>query len=211
MSFLLRSIFLICIFLSATHSFSAFSHTIELDGDTINIILTATMPMGSGECPEPIIYWIANDDSLHLNVLHLWEGATGAAGCTRIDTVSIPPSSPWFSIPCKLIIEQSWIWGSSLSMHSIEEVDLCTVDVSEIMNESQIVIYPNPASDVVLITGISSVHQLAIFDAKGNLQFEDMIQTDHTQLDVHRWGKGLYLVCIIDQDGKKMSGPLIVE
>lgn len=76
-------------------------------------------------------------------------------------------------------------------------VNITGVSVSEIQNEIQLKLYPNPARDIlVLNTNATSDYSIEIFDVNGNRvkQFNNTLNNNEMALDVADLAKGLYIL-----------------
>jgi hypothetical protein len=76
------------------------------------------------------------------------------------------------------------------------------------LNESQIVVYPNPASNLLTITGFEPNHsmQIQLFDVLGNMIYtEKQSAVQSLQLNVNSLTQGLYFVKVLDTETNSAS------
>lgn len=78
-------------------------------------------------------------------------------------------------------------------LHDIEEEDLGLVEVTELESYSTLVIYPNPATERLVIRSESN-EPIHIFDAQCNLIFEDLKRRRSFGVDVSGLESGVYFV-----------------
>lgn len=91
----------------------------------------------------------------------------------------------------------------------IDEV-LCQVSVNEQSNK-EVLLYPNPASETVRITGITDLsnHRIEIINLFGQPVLRPDIQSQ--SIDVSELNSGVYQLIITDQFGQHMQERLIIE
>jgi hypothetical protein len=72
----------------------------------------------------------------------------------------------------------------------------------------QVVVYPNPANDKLLITGSFENAQVQLFTMSGRLVYQSVKEAKQTLIDVSRFENGVYILKVISQKGvvpKKVS------
>lgn len=77
------------------------------------------------------------------------------------------------------------------------------------ISESNIKIFPNPASSIIQIA-ISKVTTFKIFDLAGNMKITGSITSDSDQINVSQLGSGVYLIQI-EQDGARVTKKISVK
>lgn len=65
----------------------------------------------------------------------------------------------------------------------------------------QVVVYPNPANDKLLITGSFEYAQLQLFTSGGRQVFQSIKETKQALIDVSRFENGIYILKVISQKG----------
>jgi Secretion system C-terminal sorting domain len=71
-------------------------------------------------------------------------------------------------------------------------------------------IYPNPANEQITIETRNSNNQLTIIDVIGRVIYRTNF-FDKIQIPVKEWGKGMYFVQLIGEDGSRGVGKLVVQ
>ncbi|MCB4234125.1 T9SS type A sorting domain-containing protein [Kaistella anthropi] len=77
----------------------------------------------------------------------------------------------------------------------------------------RLVVYPNPSSGLFIIDGGASVTALdaKVYDMGGKLILDKKSKERKLDLDLTRFGKGVYILNTVDQNGKRVSVKLIVK
>jgi hypothetical protein len=90
---------------------------------------------------------------------------------------------------------------------------LVGISVMEANKESFLVVYPNPASDQLMI-GINApdetIHTLAIFDMKGNRLFSSYINSPSYTLDVSSLPSATYILQVLTAKGMKLHNAVLI-
>jgi Secretion system C-terminal sorting domain len=91
-----------------------------------------------------------------------------------------------------------------------------TIHVAALTKENmRWTVFPNPAKDIlkVSLSGNTTQQHLSVFDATGKLLFEQRLMpfTDSVQLDIHPWPSGIYVVRLMDENGKAISKRVVKE
>ena len=77
--------------------------------------------------------------------------------------------------------------------------------------ESGITISPNPAKDVVYISGKGMMH-ISVMDNTGKIVIHKTLDTvDNTSINIANLSKGVYYISVKDNNGKVQSGKMVVE
>jgi hypothetical protein len=78
-------------------------------------------------------------------------------------------------------------------------------DTDEIISDTDgITVYPNPASDHLIITAEYQIYDVSIFSTDGQLVYRSTGPLDwQTDVDVSDLLPGLYIVTVADQDGRE--------
>ncbi len=97
---------------------------------------------------------------------------------------------------------------------ALEAADVATLGgysaVSNLQNRNNIKLYPNPANDILTISGVSNAN-IEIFNITGQIVHSTIINDDNTVVDLSSFRKGIYLVNIIAENGSTLSKKLIIE
>jgi hypothetical protein len=59
-------------------------------------------------------------------------------------------------------------------------------------------VYPNPASDKVVVSSRDNIEQVKIYDVSGRLCFSDLDIKQEILIDISEFSKGLYTIHIIN-------------
>ena len=92
---------------------------------------------------------------------------------------------------------------------NIDMYSSSVVDVEEI-NADEINIYPNPVTSVVNIS-VDNMNSVSVYNAMGQLVYEQNADDDVIKIDVSSWSNGLYYVNVMTSEGKKLLQKLIVN
>jgi hypothetical protein len=98
--------------------------------------------------------------------------------------------------------DSSQINKSTNSMISINVIPPAITGINEMNNAKVISVYPNPASSVINIDGISKATPVEIYDVSGKLLLSKQL-TSH-QLDISSMAKGFYFIKLITPQGNKV-------
>jgi len=93
--------------------------------------------------------------------------------------------------------------GSGLTIFDRNAVE---VDSEELF---QINIYPNPASDVLLLTNIEGTGTCRIINTQGQVVLEQSIESPSSFIDVRHLSKGIYFAELIVQNSRQQSQLII--
>ncbi len=67
----------------------------------------------------------------------------------------------------------------------------------EIQVESKITIYPNPTSDILVVSAYEVIEQIIIYDSIGRKMFEQPTHSNTIEVDLQDWSNGMYLIQIL--------------
>lgn len=91
-----------------------------------------------------------------------------------------------------------------VDMYSSTLVDVEEID-SDVIN-----IYPNPVTSVVNIS-VDNLNSVSVYNAMGQLVYEQNTDNDVIKIDVSSWSNGLYYVNVMTSEGNKLLQKLIVN
>lgn len=74
-----------------------------------------------------------------------------------------------------------------------------------------IMVYPNPSSDYVNISGQNAIRTLSVVTMDGKTVFERTIDSQEFQLDVRDFSKGVYIISVTSDGGGTTTQKLIVK
>jgi len=75
--------------------------------------------------------------------------------------------------------------------------------------DNTVALYPNPARDEVLITGLTLASELRIFDNQGRVLLQTRLAKDKQVIDISKLAPGLYIVYITDDQGNQHKIKLV--
>jgi hypothetical protein len=75
-----------------------------------------------------------------------------------------------------------------------------TVNIVNNQADTPIKIYPNPASNTLIISNLKKLSEISIYDINGKILIMQNA-TEHPQIDVSRLVKGMYFIRIKDENG----------
>jgi len=80
-------------------------------------------------------------------------------------------------------------------------VDTCgnTTSISELLIDQELVVFPNPAYDVITVSGLPSANpvQIEVFNIHGQMIFTSATSTATYSLNTNSWSPGLYSIRLI--------------
>ena len=82
---------------------------------------------------------------------------------------------------------------------SVVIVDPCTGE--DDLTKDNLLIYPNPFNDLIVINGIKEASQVEIYNAMGELVLSEFVNSSSAKYDLTKESKGIYMLRIINQDG----------
>ncbi len=106
----------------------------------------------------------------------------------------------------------NWNQTSSTSYYYIEQ-DISLYDNSDIKNNIDVTIFPNPTTDYILLTtnaNLSNLIYFELFDIQGKNIIPKMILKSQQTLDLSNLGNGIYVYKLMSSD-KTRQGKLIKE
>lgn len=120
-----------------------------------------------------------------------FDNSLGAA-CVYLDTLYI--GGGFWTIDGDSISRiAKWIGGNY--------VDTCgnTTSISELLIDQELVVFPNPAYDVITISGLPSANpvQIEVFNIHGQMIFTSATSTATYSLNTNSWSPGLYSIRLI--------------
>lgn len=95
-----------------------------------------------------------------------------------------------------------------------QSVDL--IDGLSEIDQSDIVLYPNPAQNHIEIHSESEISRIKIVDLSGKILFDKIISTlkpvgGNTEIDVSKLSSGMYIVQIVNAEGLEIQERIIIQ
>jgi len=98
------------------------------------------------------------------------------------------------------------------SYFSSLEFQNCDIGVQEISSDNGVIIYPNPASDLINIQCRSSgINKIKIYNAIGELCLEKNINSENTVIDIHSLSSGLYVIQFYQNKNQSFINKKIIK
>ena len=72
------------------------------------------------------------------------------------------------------------------------------------INNDNVLIYPNPASDLIYLESKNSNSQIQIFSVDGKMQFQSFSE-DVNKINVKNWNRGIYIIKVISVNSIQTS------
>jgi hypothetical protein len=105
-----------------------------------------------------------------------------------------------------------WMADDQIYLIKADKYGNMPVGINENNNDKQIVIFPNPATDVLNIeTSLYKNLQLEIYNVVGQLQTETSLQQGLNRIDISKYARGIYFYRIINKGHFLESGKFIKE
>jgi len=92
-----------------------------------------------------------------------------------------------------------------------EELAIGDVGITEIPGFAEVSVYPNPATQMLTVSGASAGMHLGIYDALGRLLQHSTLKGDKDQIDVSRLASGIYLMRFTDKQGRRGNVKFVKE
>jgi len=94
-------------------------------------------------------------------------------------------------------------------------VDTCgnMTGISESQVQSEVLVYPNPASDVVTFqfSGDQQSHELIIYDAFGKEAWRGETNESSLAISVQKFGQGIFFYSVIEENGASSKGKFLIQ
>jgi predicted outer membrane repeat protein len=119
---------------------------------------------------------------------------------TKVDTTSKP-----INFVC-IVDEDTFrssprVWG----------IDSIKLGITNNTKETQVMVYPNPAQEVLNIQGVEIGSSIMLYDLMGKLVLQKVCDSTITRLDVEHLTKGTYTLKIITKEGNEGSAKVMKE
>lgn len=88
----------------------------------------------------------------------------------------------------------------------------CLLSVNDVETEIGISVYPNPTTDRLFVKTEQSQKKpllMSLYDMQGKLIIQEKLVAEYESFDLKSLGNGVYLVNIVDGEGKKVSRKII--
>lgn len=165
-------------------------------GSFANCIFLKTIVCGNPIPPKTVINW----DMVH-TFKHCNDSITLFVPCNALAAYQ---ASPYWD-------EYGHTNGNIY--HFIKQCYNSTNFLNEIENELDIKLYPNPATDIIRIDGLSNVDNVIIYDFMGRMVKSKYANLDQNnmEIDIKDLKNGIYYLTVLNKDVKIFSKKLIVK
>lgn len=85
----------------------------------------------------------------------------------------------------------------------------CDTGVPDIGNEPEVLLYPNPTTGTVILSGLNGSSRISVYDITGQLLQENVVSANTTSLELAGYKAGLYLVKV--QQGSQVIVKRLVK
>ena len=82
--------------------------------------------------------------------------------------------------------------------------------IADTYKKSNVVIYPNPASELVNISA-DNLSEISVYNASGQLVYSEKTENTKVVIDVNTWTTGLYYISVETKNGIRTSQKIIVK
>ncbi len=134
--------------------------------------------------------------------------------CKNITTAVLTTFNSAYPNPCfdniRLSIDSVTTLHQSLAINNLSCQS--TASLSENYNNATVVIYPNPATEAVLMSFSQTIKgKYQIFSVDGSMVLNGSISDLNINLDLSTLNKGLYFVSVLDQKGQIVAVKKMVK
>lgn len=155
-----------------------------------------------------LLRWSASTDNGILGY-HIYESNSELGIYQRITNAPVADSfflipnyiaSNWYMVRAVKIMESGCgkFLHPSLGINIQEDLGL---SVQSNGGKSQIVVFPNPAKDVLLVKSDKAIKEISVFNVLGQSIMKDKVSSLDATIDLKNWQNGVYFLLIMDEDG----------
>jgi hypothetical protein len=90
-------------------------------------------------------------------------------------------------------------------------IDSIKLGITNNTKETQVMVYPNPAQEVLNIQGVEIGSSIMLYDLMGKLVLQKVCDSTITRLDIEHLTKGTYTLKIITKEGNEGSAKVMKE
>jgi hypothetical protein len=90
-------------------------------------------------------------------------------------------------------------------------IDSIKLDIKNLSSETQVLVYPNPASEVLNIRNAAIGSSIALYDVLGKLVKKDEVKSSPAVLEVKGLAKGVYTLKVVTKEGNEGSAQVLKE
>lgn len=168
---------------------------------------------GYEDLPNPV----PAADMVYMDVARALPGGWGGVEGSLPDTVFAGES---YSYAFTVALDESWdydnmqIVGMLINNNSGEIENACVEDVItsilSITNNSELSVYPNPASEQVNIKSELTIETITVYNFAGQIVFAETVNNTNYRVNTSKLGAGIYLFQIETKEGR-IATRIIIE
>ncbi|MDD3132098.1 MAG: T9SS type A sorting domain-containing protein, partial [Bacteroidales bacterium] len=168
---------------------------------------------GYEDLPNPV----PAADMVYMDVARALPGGWGGVEGSLPDTVFAGES---YSYAFTVALDESWdydnmqIVGMLINNNSGEIENACVEDVItsilSITNNSELSVYPNPASEQVNIKSELTIETITVYNFAGQIVFAETVNNTNYRVNTSKLGAGIYLFQIETKEGR-IAKRIIIE
>ena len=93
-----------------------------------------------------------------------------------------------------LCIGGAFVGSQNDSLNHIASIDITTGLKKQLLNSSELKVYPNPSSDFVTVEAESNLGTINLFDVTGKLVYQSFENGNKSQFPIKELSKGIYFL-----------------
>ena len=90
-------------------------------------------------------------------------------------------------------------------------IDASTLSVDDDTLQSEILLYPNPTSNLLKIRSTTSISKVQIYDLNGRIVKEVKSENTINEIDISQLSSGIYIVRLANQNNSMISSRKIIK
>lgn len=87
----------------------------------------------------------------------------------------------------------------------------CLVSINDLFDQHNVLFYPNPANDMVYITGLTKITRVQLFDVRGRLLRSLSPASDWLEMPLQGLANGIYFINLVDEKGQVSTRQLVKQ
>ena len=105
---------------------------------------------------------------------------------------------------------QAWIMKLDSAGCEIDNCWVGTVAEQSAVNSQQVFVFPNPANTQITVATPLQKGSIYLYNALGQLTYQQIITTTHTQIEIYDIPNGLYFISVYDANGQLSGSERVV-
>lgn len=128
----------------------------------------------------------------------------------------------WMPNPVEVTTSHTYTWYSNTIQYSLLEIgtdsaETTTTDAKYLVSfstgtvgvhesaKNNLLVYPNPAVDNIIVAGVTEVSALVITDITGKLVSSEFLQNNRNNINVSKYENGIYFYQVINKSGNTIG------